>query len=275
MDDNSRNETVEQLGSQVATLEQLLEVHEQTVIDQSIELEQLLAELERSNDELEQFASVASHDLQEPLRVITSYLQLLDRRYKDRLDADARRFIARTVDGAARMKRLIAELLTYSRVGTRGNAFEPTKCSEALSQGIDNLQVAIEESGALVTHGVLPTVLADDVQLVQLFQNLIGNAIKFCGNHQPKIHVGASREDTEWVFFVQDNGIGIDREHSERIFLIFQRLHTQKEYEGTGVGLATCRKIIERHGGRIWVESVPQVGSTFYFTIPDKGVTAS
>lgn len=234
-------------------------------------LAQKARELSRSNADLEYFAYITSHDLQEPLRMVSSYLQLLERRYKDQLDADAREFIAYAVDGASRMQTLINALLSYSRVGTRGKPFVPTDCSTVLERTLTNLKVAIEENDAVVTHDPLPTVMADEVQLARVFQNLIGNAIKFHGERPPQVHVGAQRGKGEWVFSVRDNGIGIDPQHFERIFMIFQRLHSQDEYPGTGIGLAICKRIVERHGGRIWVESQPGQGSTFYFTIPDKG----
>ncbi len=228
-------------------------------------------ELKRSNAELEQFAYVASHDLQEPLRMVTSYCQLLQRRYEGKLDADADEFIAFAVDGATRMRGLIDGLLAYSRVGSQGEPFEPTSCAEVLETTLLNLRAALTESGAKVTSNSLPTVTADKTQLVQLFQNLIGNAIKF-GNERPvEIDVGAKRENGEWVLSVRDNGIGIDPQFAERIFVIFQRLHGVGDYPGTGLGLAVCKKIVERHGGRIWVESEPNKGSTFYFTLPAEG----
>ncbi|MEH1943886.1 MAG: GAF domain-containing protein [Nostoc sp.] len=241
-------------------------------------------ELARSNAELEQFAYVASHDLQEPLRMVTSYLQLLERRYKNQLDTNADQFINYAVDGARRMQTLINDLLNYSRVSTRGQPFLRVNCSVILEQAIANLQIAIADSKAIVTHDPLPEVMADATQLIQVFQNLIGNGIKFCRHQQPQIHIGVAKLDAnsdgeslnvipsadEWLFSVRDNGIGLESQYAERIFIIFQRLHGRDKYPGTGIGLAICKKIIERHGGRIWVESKLGQGSTFYFTIPDK-----
>ncbi len=232
------------------------------------ESKQLFAELDRSNKELEQFAYVASHDLQEPLRMVSSYTQLLARRYKGRLDADADEFIAFAVDGAFRMQRLINDLLSYSRVGSRGKEFESTDCAVFFEQAITNLKGTIGESGAVVTCGKLPTVMADKSQIGQLLQNLVGNAIKYHGVEPPRVHVSAEQKGEEWVFAVRDNGIGIDPQYADRIFVIFQRLHTREEYTGTGIGLAICKKIVERHGGRIWLESLLGSGATFYFTIP-------
>ena len=225
-------------------------------------------ELARSNTELEQFAYVASHDLQEPLRMVSSYTQLLARRYKGKLGSDAEEFINYAVDGATRMQRLIQDLLAYSRVGTKGREFVPTDCEVLLDRVLGDLRVTIEESGAVVTHDLLPIVRADEIQIGQLLQNLIGNAIKFCKQEPPLVHVSGKRNGKAWIFSIQDNGIGIDPQYAERIFVIFQRLHKREEYQGTGIGLAVCKKIVERHGGRIWVESEPDKGATFYFTIP-------
>ena len=234
------------------------------------ELQQTLEELKRSNSELEQFAYVASHDLQEPLRMVSSYMQMLERRYKGSLDADADEFIGFAVDGAQRMQRLINDLLAYSRVGRRGQPFALTSCEGVLVQALDNLQVAVRESKAKITHDPLPEVVADEAQLVELFQNLIGNAVKFHGKKAPRVHVSVDTHETEWVFAVRDDGIGIDPQYAERIFIIFQRLHDRNHYAGTGIGLAICKKIVQRHGGLIWVESQPGKGATFFFTLPKR-----
>jgi PAS domain S-box-containing protein len=228
-------------------------------------------ELARSNAELEQFAYVASHDLQEPLRMVGSFVQLLERRYKDVLDAKGREHISYAVDGARRMQMLIQDLLAFSRVGTQGKEFTPTNFDSLVRSVLNNLREAISESGAKVNCAPLPTLPADDTQMVQLFQNLISNAVKFRGKESPRIHITAELSNASWKFAVKDNGIGIDQRHSERIFLIFQRLHSRREYAGTGIGLAICKKIVDRHGGKIWVESEPGKGSTFLFTLPNKG----
>ena len=227
-------------------------------------------ELARSNAELQQFAYVASHDLQEPLRMVSSYTQLLARRYKGKLGPDADDFIAFAVDGAKRMQHLITDLLAYSRVTTKGAEPRPTESADALSTALANLSMAIDESAAQISHGPLPKVCADPVQLAQLFQNLIGNGIKFHDAAPPQISIEAVDEGEYWHFSVKDNGIGIDPQYAEMIFQVFQRLHTQKEFAGTGIGLAICKKIVERHGGRIWVESRAGAGSAFHFTIPKK-----
>jgi len=226
------------------------------------------AELERSNQELQQFAYVASHDLQEPLRMVSSYMQLLERRYGDQLQGDAKDFISFAVDGAKRMQALINDLLAYSRVGTKGKPFELISLDQVAEKAINNLKIAIEENRATISVHQLPTIYGDSTQLIQLFQNLIANAIKFHAERSPEITIREERYDGVWRVSVADNGIGIDPQYAERIFLIFQRLHTREEYSGTGIGLALCKRIIERHGGRIWVDSTPGKGSTFYFTFP-------
>lgn len=240
-------------------------------IDGERSLKKYVDELARSNEELEQFAYVASHDLQEPLRMISSYLQLLERRYKGNLDDEADDFIGFAVDGANRMKTLIDDILTYSRVGRKAKEFAPVDCNVILRKVIANLQPVIEEKEAVIICDQLPTVVVDEQQINQLFQNLIANAIKFCKN-TPRLKITAKRTGDEWVFSFNDNGIGIEPEQSERIFLMFQRLHSKDDYPGTGIGLPICKKIVERHGGRIRVESSPGEGSSFYFTIPVRRV---
>jgi light-regulated signal transduction histidine kinase (bacteriophytochrome) len=226
--------------------------------------------LKRSNEDLKQFASAASHDLQEPLRGVESFIKLFEKRYKGKLDEKADEFIDYVINDVKRMQMLIKDLLEYSRVSAKGKVFSPANCSVALEQALYNLRSSVEESGAVMTYDLLPTVMGDDAQLSRLFQNLIGNAIKFCGKEPLKIHISAHREENEWIFSIRDNGIGIDPEQAERIFVIFQRLHSRQEYPGTGIGLAICKRIVERHGGRIWVESKPGTGATFYFTIPER-----
>ena len=226
------------------------------------------AELERSNAELQQFAYVASHDLQEPLRMVANFTQLLADRYGNKLDQDAKDFIGYAVEGPTRMRTLIEDLLALSRVGTHGRHFAPVRFGEAASDAVANLELAIRESGALVSLDELPVATADSSQMVQLLQNLIGNGIKFRNKVPPLVHISAARTGNEWTFSVRDNGIGFDPQYAERIFAVFQRLHTRNEYPGTGIGLAICRKIVQRHHGRIWAESNQGSGSTFYFTIP-------
>ncbi len=238
------------------------------VLRQADELAQLAQDLERSNAELKKFAYVASHDLQEPLNQVANYVQLLEMRYQDQLDEDANEFISFAVEGVSLMQTLIDDVLAYSKVDVQGVEFELTEVETALNRALANLRKRISETGGVITHDPLPTVMADSTQLMQLFQNLIGNAIKFRSEQPPEIHVGAQRLEDAWLFSVRDNGIGLDPQFSDRIFVIFQRLHTRDEYPGTGMGLAICKKIVECHRGRIWVESQLGQGATFYFTIP-------
>ncbi|MDP9160111.1 MAG: ATP-binding protein [Acidobacteriota bacterium] len=227
-----------------------------------------IEELARSNQDLEQFAYVASHDLQEPLRMVSAYTQLLAESYGDRLDDQAKKYIHYAVDGATRMQTLIQDLLTYSRAGGLDVERQETDSAQILAQTIDNLQAAIRENGALVTFENLPVIAINGSQLRQVFQNLLSNALKFHGDDAPLIHISAQDKGTDWLFSVADNGIGIDPEHEKIIFAVFHRLHTRAEYSGNGIGLAICKKIVERHGGRIFVESSPGNGCTFSFTVP-------
>lgn len=246
--------------------DQLLKAHR--------ELKQKAAELKQSNDELEQFAYVASHDLQEPLRMVASYTQLLARRYKDQLDKDANDFIDYAVDGAQRMQQLLNDLLQFSRVGSRAKPFKQVSMEEVVDDALKNLEKYIEEHDAEISiQTSLPELPIDKLQLIQLFQNLIHNAIKFRGDQPPHVWINAEEEDNRWKFSVSDNGVGIDQKYQERIFMIFQRLHNRNEYQGSGIGLAICKKIVERHSGNIWVESKPGKGTTFNFTIT-KGLTS-
>ena len=233
-------------------------------------LKEKTLELSRSNEELEQFASATSHDLKEPLRVITSFLQILDEQYHDQLSPEAARYITGSISAADRMYTLINDLLTYSRVMKKDRTLVPVKCSNILDAVLNNLKIAVDQSGAIVTSDPLPTLNLNESEMVEVLQNLISNALKYRGKDPPRIHVSAKRSETAWIFSVQDNGIGIEPKYFERIFKIFQRLHT-REIPGTGIGLAICKKIIDYHGGRIWVESELGKGSTFFFTIPIRG----
>jgi PAS domain S-box-containing protein len=234
-------------------------------------LVETVGELKRSNDELQQFAYVSSHDLQEPLRMVASYTELLAKRYKGRLDSDADEFIGFAVDGCNRMKVMIEDLLAYSRSGTNGKALREISGDDALNKALTNLGTTIQESGAVVTHDSLPAIKTEGTQLTQVFQNLVGNAIKYRSTEVPRVHVSALKNgDNEWIFSVRDNGLGIAPQYFERIFVLFQRLHGRNEFAGTGIGLAICKKVLEQLGGRIWVESQPGKGSTFYFALPEK-----
>ncbi|MEA2554111.1 MAG: hypothetical protein QOJ65_2287, partial [Fimbriimonadaceae bacterium] len=223
-------------------------------------------ELERSNAELQQFAYVASHDLQEPLRMIASYLELLVKEFDPLLNAEGRQYIGYAVDGAHRMKLLINDLLDYSRLGSNLSV-KGTDCESILEIALHNLEVSISESQAVITHDPLPRIIADETQLVRLFQNLINNAIKFRGKDPPRIHISSEQSGEDWQFSFRDNGIGVDPKHAKRIFVIFQRLHNRDKYSGTGIGLAVCKKIVEFHGGTIWIEKNPEIGSTITFTL--------
>ncbi|SFG56809.1 His Kinase A (phospho-acceptor) domain-containing protein [Halopelagius inordinatus] len=266
--DKSEREVTRLLNTLVEQTDTKTELEERTA-----ELEETVARLERSNAELKRFAHAASHDLQEPLRMISSYLQLLEHRYADALDSDAREYIDFAVDGADRMREMIDGLLAYSRLDRTPEKFEQVDCVAALDEAVANLEVAVEESGAVITSDELPAVRGDGTQLVQLFQNLLDNAITYAGDDPPRIHVGAKRGDGEWVFSVTDDGIGISPERTEEIFDVFTRLHTPDEYEGSGIGLAICHRIVTIHRGRIWAESEPDEGSTFSFTVPDEDAT--
>ena len=250
-------------------LEELVQQRTSELETANAHLRRTTAELASSNQELEQFAYVASHDLQEPLRAVTGYLGLIEKQLGDQLEDKVRHHVDGAVQGASRMHTLITDLLALSRVGTRGQALEPADLNAVLDQALEGLGASVRETGARITRDPLPILSVDAGQMAQLFQNLIGNALKFRGERPPEIHVSAERKPDQWVFGVRDNGIGIEPQYSERIFLIFQRLHTRKHYAGTGIGLAICKKIVDRHGGAIWVESQPGQGSTFYFNIPD------
>jgi len=261
---------IDNKGNLIGAIESIRDISSQKALENR--LKTALEETKRSNADLEQFAYVASHDLQEPLRMISSYLQLLERKYRGNLDADADLYIHYAVDGAQRMQALINDLLEFSRVAKRGKPFEPVNCEDMFVTLLKDMSLAIEDSGAMITHDELPSIVADSYQIAMVVRNLIGNAIKYRGDEPPRIHVAARRQEDEWLFSVKDNGIGFDPKYSERIFKIFQRLHTREEYPGMGIGLAICRRIVERHGGSIWAESEAGVGSTFSFTIPVRSV---
>jgi chemotaxis family two-component system sensor kinase Cph1 len=236
-----------------------------------IKMENLINKLEMSNRELEQFAYVSSHDLKEPLRMVTSFLQLLQKRYLNKLDDDANDFINYAVEGATRMDSMINDLLEYSRIGNKEKKFEYLPSEEILKTSLINLKSSIDDNNAIITYDSLPLIFANGQQMIQLFQNLIGNAIKYRSEENPKVHISSDNVfDNEHIFAVKDNGIGIDQNHQERIFTIFQRLHSREEYDGTGIGLAISKRILQKHRGDIWVESVLGKGSTFYFTIPNQ-----
>ncbi|MBN1428869.1 MAG: substrate-binding domain-containing protein [Anaerolineae bacterium] len=259
--------TYERFSEQIgAALHKVLLLHELNCSNE--DLEQGTIDLEEANTRLEQFAYVASHDLQEPLRMVASYLQLLEKRYQDKLDDDAQEFIGHAVDGAIQMKQMIGHLLSYARAATRAQTIEPVDCEHLFAYTLSNLATAVSDSHAQITHDPLPIVMADGTQLQGVFQNLISNAIKFHADDPPQVHISAERQGDRWIFSVRDNGIGIAPEDIEHIFLVFNRLHTQVEYPGAGIGLAICKKVIERHEGRIWVESQPGKGTTMFFSIP-------
>jgi light-regulated signal transduction histidine kinase (bacteriophytochrome) len=260
----------EQLQQSRADLEQRVSDRTAELATANRQLQQLNQELIRSNHELQQFAYIASHDLREPLRMVTSFTQLLAKRYSGQLDAEADKIIHFAVDGAERMEVLIEGLLAYCRLGSQTETFQPVDCEEILDRALSNLQLAVEETKTQIIRNPLPTVIGDAAQLIQLFQNLIANGIKYRGEATPIIEIGAREQGQEWLFWVKDNGIGIDPQYSDRIFQIFQRLHTKQEYPGTGIGLAICQKIVEHHDGKIWVKPNLQQGATFYFTLRNK-----
>ena len=270
---NDKGEAVRSIGTVLDITERKRTEDELTRYKDHLEelVEARTVELACSNEELERFAYICSHDLQEPLRMVTSYLQLLEKRYKHKLDNDADDFINFAVGGAKRMKTLINDLLIYSRVGTKGKEFQPVDCEKVVDDVLDNLEVAIHESGAKILRESLPTVIGDGTQLVQLFQNLIGNALKFRSDRSPVIRISARKQNGFWKFLIQDNGIGIKREYFAQIFQVFHRLHNREEYPGTGIGLAVCKRIAQRHGGTIDVKSTPGAGSVFSFTISNRG----
>jgi signal transduction histidine kinase len=263
------NEELQATSEELKTSNEELQLQMDFEVEAKRQLEEIANKLKISNKELEQFAYVASHDLQEPLRMVTSFIQLMERKYKGQLDKEADEYIGFIVEGTHRMKYLIDDLLEFSRLNTQAKEFELAYLEMVLDDVLSNLQLSIKENEAKITHDPLPTLMVDLMQIRQLFQNLISNAIKFHGDETPEIHISAQKTGSEWIFGVNDKGIGIDSKHQELIFGVFKRLHTRDEYDGTGIGLSICNRIVERHGGRIWVESKPNNGSTFYFTIPE------
>ena len=268
--EEARRAAVRQLQAFNETLEERVTERTREVKIRAAELAQANTELERSNLELQHFAYIASHDLQEPLRMVGTYCQLLKRRYGGKLDKDADEFIEFAVDGAKRSQQMVEDLLTYSRVDTEAKPFAPTNCEILVELALRNLAASIRGTRAKITHDQLPVVMADSSQMAQVFQNLIGNAVKFHGDAPPRVHISAERKGREWLFSVRDNGIGMDSKFSDQIFVIFKRLQGRDKYPGTGIGLAICKRVVERQRGRIWVESQPGEGSTFYFTLPAK-----
>lgn len=267
-ENETRKRAEEGLRRSEEELKELNASLEAQVLERTAAVEERSRQLLRSNEELQQFAYVASHDLQEPLRTIISYLQLLEMRYKEQFNAESREFMDFVVKASKHMRDLILGLLEYSRVSSQRKPFQRVDCGSVVGMVLDSLKSSLTEKGAVVEYEVLPEVYGDPLLLELLFQNLIGNALKFCGNRPPQVRVGAERKEGEWLFWVKDNGIGIDARYFERIFVIFQRLHSREDYPGTGLGLAVCKKTVERHGGRIWCESELDKGSSFYFTIP-------
>ena len=260
-DEKRRNEMLNEMNSSLTA-----EIDQRKKTEEALKL--TTAKLSSSNADLQRFAYVASHDLQEPLRAVAGFVTLIASKHKGTLDEESEGWINHAVEGSTRMRNLINDLLAYARVESRGKPLETIDTNKAFNQAKRDLSVLIEESNAELTSSELPRVMGDEGQLTQVFQNLIGNAIKFKSYEKPKVHVSATKKDDDWLFSVKDNGIGFEPEHVDRIFIIFQRLHGREEYKGTGIGLALCKKIIERHGGRIWAESEKGKGSTFYFTIP-------
>lgn len=246
------------------------EIEQRKLLEQKLNNTLLL--LKNSNTELEQFAYVASHDLQEPLRMVSSFVQLLSNKYKDKLDEKANELIEFAVEGAVRMQKMIQDLLEYSRIQTQGESFNKMNTTEVLKQAMHNLQKKIEETDAIIKYSELPVIKGDESQVTRLFQNLILNAIKFCPDKKPEICISSLQQNGGWQFSVKDNGIGIEKKYHDRIFQVFQRLNLRTEYEGTGIGLAICKRIAERHNGKIWFESEPGAGTTFFFTINNNGI---